>query len=127
MTGGIQLIAIIIGSSVTVLLGLKTNQIFSDLAPKMDIAALVMSAIVTLVTGWETFADYPSRWIRYRTILAVLYDIRDDLEYYHSTMKEIPDEKIKELYDRLKAAIRESNEEWLNRRVPAIFGGKRKS
>jgi hypothetical protein len=117
----------LLGSSVTLLLGLKTSDAFKPFESGMGSAALVLSAVATVVTGWEAFADYSWRWIRYRATLATLYDIRDDYEYQLSMSKDVSEEKLQELYNRIKLALKETSEEWMNKRAPSISGdGKRR-
>jgi hypothetical protein len=48
--------ALLLGSSVTLLLGLKTSDAFRVFDAGMGAAALILSAVLTIVTGWEAFA-----------------------------------------------------------------------
>jgi hypothetical protein len=66
--------ALLLGSSVTLLLGLKTSDAFKVFDAGMGATALILSAVLTIVTGWEAFVDYSWRWIRYRVTLSALYD-----------------------------------------------------
>jgi hypothetical protein len=122
MTSASKLFAVILGSSVTLLLGLKTSDAFKAFDAGMGSAALILSAVLTVVTGWEAFADYSWEWIRYRTTLASLYDLRDDFEYQISTSRGISEEKTQELYDRIKLTIKETSEEWMSKRPLSISG-----
>ena len=122
MTSMSKISAILIGASVTILLSLKSSDLFKQYDLGISAIALILSSAVTVITACEAFADFSWKWIRYRTTLMTLYDIRDDFSYQLSESKELPVEKTNEFYDRIKLAIKETNEEWAGKRAPSIAG-----
>jgi hypothetical protein len=105
---------------VTVLLGLRTSAIFRRFDSEMSDAALILSAVMTIITAWESFADHSWSWVRYRTTLGILYKISDDLEYELSKSTTIDLSKIDEIHDRMMDSLQEIETEWRVVRAKSI-------
>jgi hypothetical protein len=115
---------VVLGALITILLGVKAY-VKADQYEYVTMLALVFSTAVTAMTSWETFADYRGKWIRERSVLVILYDIRDDLSYALAGSKQLSDEETDKFYDRLRLALSLVNEQWMTVRAKAIDGGAR--
>lgn len=115
-------ITICLGASLTIVLGTKSFSILSLFSDQISVLALVMSASSTALSSWIAFADHKWKWIRYRSTLSTLYTIRDDLRYAESAGKPLEEKDLNEFFDRLKAAVHETNLEWMSQRGNAISG-----
>jgi hypothetical protein len=124
-TKAFKLINIVLGALITFFLAIKTSAIFKDYAdvdPILSNIALLFSTLVTALTAWDTFADYRGKWIRSRSVLVTLYNIRDDLRYTLAGDGKPLEAVISEFYERLKLALNETNEEWMSNRGNALSG-----
>ena len=107
------------GVLTTVLLGIK-GYVPINYSDTMSAAALVISAAISGITAWEMFSEHAWRWIRARTMVAEIHDLKEDLEF-SLTGRSPPDEKrLDEFYLRLKSILRSQNEVWASKRADAI-------
>jgi hypothetical protein len=107
------------GALTTIILGLKSSW-FPDFDRWLSGTALIISAGITGISAFETFNDPYWKWVRYRTTLVDLYEIRDDLDYLSNGSETIPKSKLDALFDRLKIALKKTNQEWLSKRAKVI-------
>jgi len=116
--------AIVLGAIITLLLAVKTsvNAKWPGADEILSTIALLFSTIVTAMGSWETFSDYRGKWIRSRSTLVTLYNIRDDLRYALAGNEELPNTEFDKFYERLRLALSETNEDWVSRRGNAIAG-----
>jgi hypothetical protein len=122
--GRFKIINILTAGMVTLLLGIKSSPVLPSTADGyLSLGALVLSACITSLNIWESFADYRWKWIRYRATLSALYTIRDDFLYAKSGGSVLTAELVDNFYDQLKRAVHETNEEWMSQRGTAIGGG----
>ena len=89
----------------------------------MSVSALILSAVVTALTTWDSFADYHWKWVRYRATLYNLYTIRDDLRYQLSGDGINTTTQVDDFYNRIKAALKETDEQWVSQRMKAAGAG----
>jgi hypothetical protein len=118
---GARLLSILMGASVTVLLGLRTSSIFHQFDSEMSDTALILSGIMTIITGWEAFAEHSLNWVRYRTILHELSEIEHDFEYAVSGKSAtLTPNKIDEINERLVTVILTEHKDWTITRAKSI-------
>jgi len=111
---GLKLSVVILGSIATIFLGVKSYLKDSEW---LSALALVVTASVPILVTWETFFNYRWLWVRYTSTLNNLYSISDDLEYAMSRQVKLSKKEVDELYERLQAALQETNTDWLTKRV----------
>jgi hypothetical protein len=100
----------VLGSIITILLGLKINGI-TDLFASI---ALVLSGAITILNTLEGYFDYRTLWLRYTLTVTRLLAIKTDLDYLLlSDATTIADKEIDELYKRYSNILAETNEAWL--------------
>ena len=80
--------------------------------------------MLTSVTAWESFADYRGRWVRKRTTLGVLLNIRDDLEFAVAKGEELTTQRLTEFRDRYNRCLAEEQQLWLAERSKTISDQK---
>jgi hypothetical protein len=110
---------IILGGVTTAILGLKGYNFLPGFDNQATAFALIFSAVSTMITAWEAFADHTWKWIRYRSMLARLYEIRDQFHFGIVENPLLPPDKTQEFFDQLEAALREVNEAWVNKHTKA--------
>jgi hypothetical protein len=118
-----RLATILAGGTTTVLLGVKSSSMFHGVEEDLSMFALVLSAVVTALTTWEGFGDYHWKWVRYRTTLYDLYTLRDDLLYELAGGGIKQTSQLENFYNRLRIALKETDEQWVSQRVKAFGTG----
>ncbi len=113
---GLKLSVVILGSIATIFLGIKSYFPNKD-SEWLTALALVITASVPILVTWETFFNYRWLWVRYTSTLNNLYSISDDLEYAMSRQVKLSKKEVDELYERLQAALQETNTDWLTKRL----------
>lgn len=110
----LKLAVTLLAGATTVVLGLQG--IASDLVLRN--IGLVLTAIVTVLTTWDTFFNHRAMWVRYTWTYTTLRAIQSDLLYTQAGSGEnISEGKIDELYGRLQSALKETNDWWQDDRV----------
>jgi len=74
--------------------------------------ALLLSAVVTILSAWESFFNHRELWVRYTSTLTRLKTIQSDLHYLLAGAN-VNDDKLDELYNRFQAVIDETNASWV--------------
>jgi hypothetical protein len=108
-----------VGAFITILLG--TKNLLSEqkqVETWLSIAALCLSAVIPIIAACEAFFDPRWLWVQYTATLGRIYSISDDLEYLIAS-EEAPlsRDKLDELYNRLQAALQETNTAWTSKRL----------
>jgi Protein of unknown function (DUF4231) len=116
----VKIATIVIGGATTILLGLKGTAWLQE--GSLTASALVLSATNTMLTAWEAFADNSWKWVRYRTTLVNLYNIRDDLRFKLADGGQLSEGEATEFFQQLKTVLSETNDEWMSKRVYSISG-----
>jgi hypothetical protein len=108
-----KLTVTVLGGTTTVLLGLQGvghESTFRNLA-------LVLSAMVTLLSTWDTFFNHRGLWTRYTATYTELRTIEADLEYMHLGGEGVLSEsQVDELFTRYQRVLRNTNEWWQHER-----------
>jgi hypothetical protein len=118
---GIKLLATILAASTTVLVGLQNP----DSGPAdgatywFRLAALVSSAVVTVLGACKAFFDYRGLWIRYTEARSRLLALRARLLYMASGDKPLGDRTLDELFNTYEAVLDDLNEGWLAMHRPS--------
>ena len=118
----IKIITIVTGGATTTLLGLKGYAWASQYQDIILSLALIFSAVSTMVVSWESFSDNTWKWVRYRSTLSNLYNIRDDIGFEIAGNAQADPKTAREYFDRLNLALEETNEDWMSKRVKTISG-----
>jgi hypothetical protein len=124
MANTFKLTTIFLGGLVTLLLKpyfQSQSPGFQSLGDSLSLIALVCSTALTAMASWEAFTDYRGKWIGARSVLVMLYGIRDDLRFA-LTGGPTPPPQANEYYERLKLALNQKNEEWEANRAKIIRG-----
>jgi hypothetical protein len=119
----IRAATILAGGATTVLLGVKSSILFHNIEEYLSVLALLLSAVVTMLTTWEGFRDYHWKWVRYRTTLYDLYTIKDDLLYELAGGGIKRTSQLEDDYNRLRIALKETDEQWASQRMKAFGAG----
>jgi hypothetical protein len=76
-----KIITASLAAATTLLLGLKSNPIFTEHENAFSSAALVFSAFVPVLVAWDSFFDHRWLWVRFTAAVTSLFKISDDLNY----------------------------------------------
>lgn len=116
------LVTILSGTFLTLLLGIKSINMFAVWESELSLLALTLSVAITALNAWLSFTDYKWKWIRYRATLSTLYTIQDDFQYMQTSLSPNRSSKCDEIFELLKRTVHETNEEWMSQRGNAITG-----
>lgn len=117
-SAAIRLAAILLSTTVTIVLGVKGYiPQYSDV---LSVIALVASATLTALTGWESFSDHGGRWIRKKTMLGQLLNLRDDLNFALAGSQELSEQQTIDFRKRLTDCVEEEQRLWITQRAKSI-------
>ena len=111
----VRMSIIVFGSLTTVLLGLRGYHPFSIDGDIFSCLALISSALVTVLSGWEAFFDHRWLWILYSRTLLELRRVSDDLEW-GSKIGGCTEESLDRLYEQFHLILDETNMAWTEKR-----------
>jgi len=114
-----KMAALCLGAATTLLLGLKSSVIFSPYEPLLSAAALVLSALVPVLTAWDAFFDWRWLWVQDTSAYTALYALRDDLDFRISQKEPLTSDELKTFYRQLRAILDETNTAWRDKRSKA--------
>ena len=95
----------------TVLIGLSTYAIFGKYTTYFTIAALMISASLTVIQAWDGLFHHKRLWIVQAEALNKFKDLNQDLSHMETT-KCFEQEAINECYKRYKEIYKTWNTEW---------------
>lgn len=110
-----------LGAATTLLLGLKSNPIFTVHENGFSSAALLFSALIPVLVAWDTFFDHRWLWVRFTAALTSLFKIRDDLNYSEAN-KELTQKVLDGLYEQLRETVDRTSSSWLEKREKPTSG-----
>jgi len=115
----IKMFSVFVGAITTVVIGVGSSGLLvgGNYPQYASILALILTASVTVISAWGAFSGHDWKWVRYRTTLAQLYDLEDDIAIETAGNAQLPEHRVREYYDRLKSILRETNAEWTKRRA----------
>jgi len=103
-----QLLISCLSALATILLGLKLV-LLKDV--DRDIA-LVLSSIVTVISGADAFYDHKGLWRNYTETLNELYSLKDDFEFRLLSDTPVTDDEMKFFLARREDVLRQNNQQW---------------
>ncbi|SRR5229473_1864920 len=110
-----KVIAVFFAAAITILLGVRVDatltEIFRDLA-------LILGAMITVVTAIDAFYDYRSLWIRRTFLLARLSSLRREVLFYaiQPEQGELHMRKLDEFLKRLDQILEDDLQNWMRLR-----------
>jgi hypothetical protein len=108
-----RLSIVALGGLTTVFLGLKDTGFDSVLRN----AALIASALVTLLSTWDAFYNHRGLWVRYTATLVDLYAIDTELRYLcEQGVGMIRITELDALFVRMQKVLKDTNEWWQQER-----------
>lgn len=107
-----KIFSVMLASATTVLLGI---QIEAGWAGVFKNIALVLSALLTVISAVEAFFDNRSLWIRQFVTLMRLHDLKRDVAYYvaGTTSEELDIAKLDNFKEHFDNIIQENIKEWI--------------
>lgn len=76
-------------------------------------SALIVSAALTLVSGWTARFDYQKLWFRQKATLLSMYQLRNKVNYV-KTKADVNQLDIDNLFDEYKCIWEKDSQEWNN-------------
>ena len=105
-----------ISAVVTVLLGLQG--VPDDKVIYIRNIALILSAIVTLLTGFDTFFNHRALWVRYTQTATQLLSLQAKLDYLTAAdTGEVSDGEVDQLFAEMQRILTETNRWWQDQRA----------
>jgi len=100
----------------TVLIGLSTYSIFGKYTVYLTIAALIISASLTVVQAWDGLFRHKRLWIIQAEALNKFKELSQDLLHIETT-KRFEQDLINDCYKRYKEIYKTWNTEWQEMRI----------
>ena len=94
-----------LGAATTVCLGLKFTVPNATYTTWLSNLALLLSAMVTVLSVGDTFFNPRALWMGYSAAEANLKAIRAELEFRRSLSGSVPEDEIKEMFKRMQAIL----------------------
>jgi hypothetical protein len=76
---GLKITTVMFAALITILLGIKVD---ASIAKILQNIALMLGAVVSVVSAMDAFFDHRSLWIRRTVTLVRLYDLERDFNFY---------------------------------------------
>lgn len=105
-TSIINALSISLGAMITLTLGLDFS---SENAQLQKNTALILGAILTIVSGWNALFDYKKLWARQKSTLLDLYQIQNELGYRNSKEGKC---QIDDLFEKYQRVWEKDSNEW---------------
>jgi hypothetical protein len=117
-----KIFIVVASSTTTLILGLKSNSLFSENESYFSAAALFLSATIPILTSWDAFFDHHWLWVRFTTAGTGLHAVLDDLNYMTISAAPVAKEKLDTIYSRFRATIEETDSAWRQKRAAIVDG-----
>jgi hypothetical protein len=107
-----KMTTVFFSATITVLLGLRG---MDNLAGTYANIALVLGALITVISAADAFFDFRSLWMRKQVLFRSLQEVERELNYYKSGMEqeEINVKQITKYLDKLNDILRKDMEDWI--------------
>lgn len=102
----INAISISLGALITVTLGVDVS---SENVVLQKNTALIFGSLLTIVSSWNACFDYKKLWVRQKTTLLALYQIKNELGYRASKDKKT---QIDDIFDQYRLIWEKDSNEW---------------
>ncbi len=109
----LKIVSVCLAAIITILLGLKLQN--TALAEGFSNAALVLSAVITVLSAYEAFFDPRALWVRETVTFARLKDLQRDLRFWASGMdpESIDVEALDKFKIRLDSILEDTLKYWM--------------
>jgi hypothetical protein len=94
-----------LSSVVTILLGVRVGD---GWVKYLDQTALIISALMSVVTTWNAFYDYTALWVQFTKTVAQLGLLKKDIEYLRMGNEEITVSEVNYLKERFDDILHEA-------------------
>ncbi|HEY4847080.1 MAG TPA: DUF4231 domain-containing protein [Methylocella sp.] len=109
----LRIVAAAFGAATTVLIGAQGFEIFKSYKETLSVAALVLSALVTVVNAGEAFFDFRWDWVRFKATYAKLYGLLYRLNFENAKSESVESKKLDEISQEHIDAIVGVNVQWV--------------
>jgi hypothetical protein len=109
------------GALTTILLGLQglESKTFLNINATILVKniALILSALVTLLSAWDAFFNHRTLWISYTNTAYQLQAIRAEIQFLTSEGSEsLKEEDVNRLYQKYQSVLNEADAQWIKLR-----------
>lgn len=122
---GLKILAVCFASAITVLLGVKVDETW---AVAFQNLALVLSAVVTLLSAFEAFYDHRSLWIQGTVTLSQLAALKTEVDFFAAGRAlQVSNEDVTKLdgfRNRLEQILQDELKAWLKMRQDTSIPGQ---
>lgn len=101
----INVLSVSLGAIITLTLGLDITEGYEDSQKNI---ALFFGAVLTVVNGWNALFDYKKLWIRQKSTLLHLYQLRNELAF----RKASNECQVTDLFEKYQHIWEKDGEEW---------------
>lgn len=90
--------SIVLGALIALILGFDLPEENSQIQKNI---ALIISALLTIVNGWGVLFDYKKLWIRQKTTLLSLYQLKNELNFRRLDNNEVDVDDLFNAYQKI--------------------------
>ena len=117
----LKIVSVCIAALITILLGLKLQA--PEVRDLLSNVALVLGAVITVLSAYEAFFDPRALWIRETVTFARLKDVQRDLRYWARGAEPLDDQTLEGFKRRVDRVLDDSLKYWMKvRGAPDIEG-----
>ena len=91
-------LSMILGAAITLILGFNVHEDYASLQKN---SALVVGAMLTIVNSWNIFSNYKKLWVRQKSTLLNLYQLKNELGYRTSKQTDVDFQDLFEKYQKI--------------------------
>jgi hypothetical protein len=114
------------GSLTTLLIGLKSNLLFSEYDNEFSALALLASALIPVLSALDAFIDPRWLWVRHTAAQTSLVLILDELNYA-AAKGSLSGARLDSFHDEVERIIKEAADDWLSKRSKTTEGALNKA
>jgi len=124
-----KFVSLFLSAVLTILIGFRSIQNPIWIGNYTLFVPLPLSAFLTSIVAWEAFSDYKWKWVRYRSTLHSLYNLRDNLNFAKAKSGMLSTDEVDAFYQQLMQIVDETEQAWLSQRshLAALKGNKSRS
>lgn len=94
-----------LASVVTILLGIKVGNYMIEI---LNNIALIISALMTVISAWNTFFDYNELWVQYTATVDELELLKREIQYYRKGKLNLDIEDVDAFKNNYRAIVQEA-------------------
>jgi hypothetical protein len=108
----LKISSVIFSAMITVLLGISSNQFMAEMMKNL---AIVLGAVVTIISAVDAFYNYGGLWVKNAVTLAKLRELKREVDFYAAgcSAEDISENKLNRYMNELQRIFKDDIKQWL--------------